>query len=147
MLIRKLIAMSLALALAVMAVPHALVAQAAKAQIGGTAKDEARKPYEEFQVRARVADGKEIVATTGLDQQAGFMLTALNPGKYMVELYNTRERKVVCAEGPFEIITPETFLQDVEIDCGRVPVAWLLLAAAAGITTGIVTRGEASPSK
>lgn len=146
MLIRKLIALSLALALAIMAVPHVFAAQSA-ARIGGTAKDEAKKPYEDYQVRARVADGKDIVATVGLDQRAGFELTSLNPGKYIVELYNTRERKVVCTEGPFNITTPETLLQNVEIDCGRVPVAWLLLAAAAGVTTGIVTRGDASPSR
>jgi hypothetical protein len=38
---------------------------------------------------------------------------------------------------------------DVVIDCDKVPARWLLLAAAAaaGITSGVVTAPPASPAK
>ena len=146
--IRKTVAVVLVLALTALAFPSGLLAQS-KGQILGTAKDEAQKPYENYQVRARVVEGEVIAATTGIDDKAAFSLDALVPGKYMIELYNTRERKVVCTEGPFELTEAQLLKRDVEIDCGRLPVAWLLLAAAgaAGITAGIVTRKDASGSK
>ncbi|MFB3855237.1 MAG: hypothetical protein ACE148_15640 [Vicinamibacterales bacterium] len=147
MLMKKTVAVVLAMSLTALAFPSGLLAQS-KGQILGTAKDEARKPYEDYQVRARVVGNEVIAATTGIDDKATFSLASLVPGKYMIELYNLKEKKVVCTEGPVELTEAQLLKKDVEIDCGRLPVAWLLLAAAgaAGITAGIVTR-DASGSK
>jgi len=148
MLFRKTMAVALMVALVVLAIPAGMGAQSG-GQILGTAKDEAKKPYEDYQVRARIVGEAVVATTTNLDQNAGFSLGALGPGRYIVELYNLRERKVVCTEGPFELSATTPMRPDVKIDCGRVPVAWLLLAAAgaAGITAGIVTRDTASGSQ
>jgi hypothetical protein len=116
------------------------------ATIAGTAKDEAKKPYADFTVRARDSATGTIAGTTPLNADANFSLPNLSSAKYVVELLN-KDGKVVCTEGPFDL-TSQMLKNDVVIDCGKVPAAWWLLgaAAAAGITAGIVAA-NASPSQ
>lgn len=124
---------------------QSLLAQSAT--LGGTAKDEAKKPFTDYSVRARDVAQGSIAGTTALDAQGNFTLGSLASTKYLVELLD-KNGKVVCTEGPYDL-TAYASKNDVVVDCNKVPAAWWLLgaAAAAGITAGIVAAGDASPSR
>jgi hypothetical protein len=143
----RIVAIAVAFALASGAAQTALLAAGQQtATIAGTAKDEAKKPYTDFTVRARDVSSGQIGGTTTLTNDATFTLPDLSSAKYLVELVN-KQGKVVCTEGPFDL-TQQMLKNDVVIDCGKVPAAWWLLgaAAAAGITAGIIAA-NASPSQ
>lgn len=118
--------------------------------LAGTAKDEAKKPYTEYTVRARDVRQGTVAATVALDQQARFSLGTLTPLAYLVELVD-KNGKVVCTEGPYTLTTSAPQKTDISIRCGVPPVAWLLLgaAAAAGVTAGVVAGDDtpASPAQ
>lgn len=141
----RFVAIALAFTLA-SSMPAALLAQQSTA-LAGTAKDEAKKPYTDFTVRARDVKAGSIAGTIPLDAQGNFSLTGLSTQNYLVELVN-KDGKVVCTEGPFDL-SKQAIKNDVIVDCGKVPAAWWLLgaAAAAGVTAGVVTAGPASPSR
>lgn len=115
--------------------------------LAGTAKDEAKKPYADYTVRARNIRAGAIVATVPLDVQGSFALPGLSAENYLVELVN-RDGRVVCTEGPVDL-SRQTAVRDLVIDCGNVPAAWWLIgaAAAAGITAGVVAVGPASAAR
>ena len=143
----RMVAIAVAFALASGAAQTALLAAGQQtATLAGTAKDEAKKPYTDFSVRARDVSSGQIAGTTTLNQDANFTLPDLSSAKYLVELVN-KQGKVVCTEGPFDL-TQQMLKNDVVIDCGKVPAAWWLLgaAAAAGITAGIIAATN-SPSQ
>jgi hypothetical protein len=137
--------MAVAVALA-MASSAASTLLAQSATLGGTAKDEAKRPFTDYTVRARDAQGT-VGATQPLDAQGNFTLSSLASTRYVVELVD-KNGKVVCTEGPFDMAAQAT-KSDVNIDCNKVPAAWWLLgaAAAAGVTAGVVAAGDASPSR
>jgi hypothetical protein len=144
-------AIAVAFALASGAAQTALLAAGQQtATIAGTAKDEAKKPYSDYSVRARDVATGQISGNVPLTTDGNFTLPDLSSAKYLVELVrhqNNNQDKVVCTEGPFDLTT-QMLKNDVVIDCGKVPAAWWLLgaAAAAGITAGIVAA-NASPSQ
>jgi len=144
-------AIAVAFALASGAAQTALFAAGQQtATIAGTAKDEAKKPYSDYSVRARDVATGMVVGNTPLTTDGNFSLPDLSSSKYLIELVrhqNNNQDKLVCAEGPFDL-TSQMLKNDVVIDCGKVPAAWWLLgaAAAAGITAGIVAA-NASPSQ
>jgi hypothetical protein len=148
---QQVVAIAVAFALASGAAQTALLAAGQQtATLAGTAKDEAKKPYEKYKVRARDVATGMIAGTTDLNDQANFSLPDLSSARYLVELVqiqNDNREKVVCTEGPFDL-TQTMLKNDVVIDCGKIPAAWWLLgaAAAAGITAGIVAA-NASPSQ
>ena len=119
------------------------------ATLAGTAKDEAKKPYADYTVRARDVSTGMIAGNVPLNTEGNFSLPDLSTTKYLVELveHKNNKDKVVCTEGPFDL-TQQMLKNDVVIDCGKVPAAWWLLgaAAAAGITAGIVASNS-SPSQ
>ena len=142
----RLVAIALAFAVAGSTVPTSLLAQQSTS-LAGTAKDEAKKPYTNYTVRARDVKAGGVAASAPLDAQGAFGLTGLSTLKYVVELVN-KDGKVVCTEGPFDLST-QAIKSDVIIDCGKIPAAWWLVAAAAaaGITAGVVAgTGEPAPS-
>jgi hypothetical protein len=147
----RLVAVALAFTLACSATPTALFAQQSPVQqstsLAGTAKDEAKKPYTEYTVRARDVKAGTIAAAVALDVQGSFSLIGLTSANYLVELVN-KDNKVVCTEGPFDL-SKQAIKSDVIIDCGKVAAAWWLVgaAAAAGVTAGIVAAGPASPAR
>jgi hypothetical protein len=142
----RFVAFALAFTLASTSAPTMLFAQQSTT-LAGTAKDEAKKPYTDYTVRAR--DVKSGTQTPGvaLDGQGNFSLTSLSTENYLVELVN-KNGKVVCTEGPFDL-SKQAIKGDVIVDCGKVPAAWWLVgaAAAAGVTAGVVAGGDASPSR
>jgi hypothetical protein len=119
---------------------------AQSATLGGTAKDEAKKPYTDYTVRTRDAQGVIGTAQT-LDTQGNFTLNNLDSTRYVVELVN-KDGKVVCTEGPFDMAA-RPVRTDVKIECNKVPAAWWILgaAAAAGVTAGVVGSSPASPAR
>jgi hypothetical protein len=133
----RIVAIGLAFTLALAAVPTALFAQQSTT-LAGTAKDEAKKPYTDYQVRARDVKAGTISGTMALDPQGNFSLAGLSTLNYVVELVD-KKGKVVCTEGPFDL-SKQAIKSDVVISCGKIPAAWWLLgaAAAAGITAGVV---------
>lgn len=142
---KRLAAKTLLLSMIVSATPTMVLAQQSTA-LAGSAKDEARKPYSDYTVRARDVKVGTISGTGTLDQQGAFSLVGLSSQNYLVELVN-KEGKVVCTEGPFDL-AKQPIKSDVIVDCGGVPAAWWLVgaAAAAGITAGVIAAGTASPS-
>jgi hypothetical protein len=141
----RIVAIGLAFAMAVSAAPAALLAQQSTT-LSGTAKDQAKSPYTDYQVRARDVKSGAIAKSIALDGQGDFSLTDLSTLNYLVELVN-KNGKVVCTEGPFDM-SKQAIKSDVVISCGKVPAAWWLLgaAAAAGVTAGVIA-GQASPSR
>ena len=146
MKLQKLVAVSVAMSMAMTLAGTTLIAQqpATNGLISGTAKDEAKKPYTDFSVRARDVQQGQIAATTALDTEGAFSLGNLATQKYLVELLN-KDGKVVCTEGPFDLkALPNQMKPGVVIDCNKIPVAWWLvgIAGAAGVTAGITTAQD-----
>jgi hypothetical protein len=137
--------MAMAVAFAVATSATQLLAQSAS--LGGTAKDEAKKPYTDFTVRARDVQQGQIAGTSPLDSTGAFTIANLGTTKYLVELIN-KDGKVVCTEGPFDL-SSEYAKGGVVIDCNKIPAAWWLLgaAAAAGVTAGVVANDPGSPAQ
>jgi len=148
---QRIVAIAVAFALASGAAQTALLAAGQQtATIAGTAKDEAKKPYTNYSVRARDVSTGQIAGNVPLNQEGNFSLPDLSSSRYLVELVrhqNNNQDKVVCTEGPFDL-SQQMLKNDVVIDCGKVPAAWWLLgaAAAAGVTAGVVTA-TGSPSQ
>jgi hypothetical protein len=147
---QRIVAIAVAFSLASAAAETALLAAGQQtATIAGTAKDEAKKPYADYTVRARDVSTGMIAGNVPLNTDGNFSLPDLSSSKYLVELvlHKNNKDKVVCTEGPFDL-TQQMLKNDVVIDCGKVPAAWWLLgaAAAAGITAGIVAANN-SPSQ
>ena len=148
MTMRKNLAVALAIAMAGGTMAPMVSAQNATAQLSGTARDEARRPFTDNSVRARDVQQGQIAATIALDAQGNFSLANLPPASYVVELVD-RNGRVRCTEGPFNMTAQSGLTKDnVVIDCGN-PAAWWLLgaAAAAGITAGVVAGGPASAAQ
>lgn len=142
----RFVAIALAFTLAASAAPTVLFAQQSTS-IAGTAEEEAKKPYSDWQVRARDVKSNTVSPAVALGSDGKFSLQGLTSANYSVELLN-KEGKVVCTEGPFDL-SRQAIKSDVIIDCGKVPAAWWLVgaAAAAGITAGVVALGDSSPSR
>ena len=143
----RVVALAVAFALASGTAQTALSAAAQQtATIAGTAKDEAKKPYDQNKVQAVGENGQPVGQPVALNDQGNFSIPNLSSAKYVVQLLD-KNGKIVCTEGPFDL-THQMLKNDVVIDCGKVPAAWWLLgaAAAAGITAGVLAA-NASPSQ
>ena len=102
--------------------------------ISGRAASEARKPYTNYNVRLVDVSNRQIAADTPLDQQGQFAFTGVQVDKqYLVQLFDLRENKIVCTEGPYPLIAPDQISKtDVNIKCKK-PVAALILGSAAAL--------------
>jgi hypothetical protein len=128
-------------------VPITLTAQGqSTASIGGSAQDEARRPFPQYSVQARNTDNGQISPKVSLETNGRFSIPALPPAHYLVELLNP-DGKVVCTEGPFDM-TSQLTKDNVNINCRKIVAWWLLAAAgAAGVTGAVLAGGPASPSQ
>lgn len=144
MLMRQITALIIAVVLAFLAGPLAF-AQQGQGQIAGSAKDEAKKPYSDYEVRARAVANGSIAATGQLDPTAKFVLNRLSSEKYLVEL--VKKNKVVCTEGPFALTPAAPSKANVNIKCGVNTSTYVLAAAAAAAIAAAVTRSPASPAQ
>jgi hypothetical protein len=139
-MIRRILSASLAASLA-MGVAPTLLAQ--QGSISGRATSEARRPYTDYNVQLVDTATKQLTGTVPLDDRGQFAFTGVEGDKqYLVQLFNLKENKIVCTEGPYALIAPNQLIKnDVNINCGK-PVALWLLAAAAGVATtaAVVTQ-------
>jgi hypothetical protein len=111
--------------------------------IAGRATDEARRPYSNYVVQLRDVDTGQIVNSVPLDSQGRYQFQNLPLSRhFLVELYNVRDREMICTEGPQTLTAIAAERNDLNIDCGATPAAlWLLMAAAGAVAaTGIVTQ-------
>jgi hypothetical protein len=114
------------------------LAQQANGSIAGKATDEARKPYSDYSIQLRDAVSGQIAGTVALTTEGRFTFNQLPFTKrFLVELYNIKQNKVVCTEGPYVLATGSPTKADVNIDCGKAPAALWLLAAGAGTAAAI----------
>jgi hypothetical protein len=139
-MIRRILSASLAASLAV-GVGPTLIAQ--EGSISGRATSEARRPYTDYNVQLVDTATKQLSGTVPLDDKGLFAFQGVAGDKqYLVQLFNVKENKIVCTEGPYALIAPNQLNKnDVNINCGK-PVALWLLAAAAGVATtaGVVIQ-------
>lgn len=124
-------------------------AQQANGVLSGTADDEANQPYSDYAVQLRDPANGQVAGTTPLTPQGRFVFQNVEAGRrLLVELYNTRENRVVCTEGPFVLAASATAQNasktDVNIDCGKVPAALWLLAAGAGAAAAIAVATQST---
>src|SRR5215208_1384149 len=100
MAMKQAVALTLVFALAGASTP-ALVNAAPQAtgSISGKATDEAKKPYSDYSVMVRDVATGQVTGTVPLDLQGKFAFANLPLSKkYVVELFNIKHSKVVCAE-------------------------------------------------
>jgi hypothetical protein len=134
---RRVLAVALAVVMTVGVSPA--LAQQTAGLISGRATEEAKQPYSDYAVQLRDAATGQVVGTQPLSAQGQFSFSGVEMSRrYLVELFNTRENRVVCTEGPYMLSTPALPSKtDVNIDCGRTPAALWLLAAGAGAAAAI----------
>jgi hypothetical protein len=99
-------------------------------------------------VQLRDVANAQVVQTVPLTNEGLFSFQKLTLAKrYLVELVDVRDRKVVCSEGPYLLSGPNaTAKNDVNIDCGVSPAALWLILAGAGTATAIAVT-QASPAQ
>ena len=145
MVMRQIVALMTAVALAAFAGPLAFAQQApAPGTIAGTAKNEAKKPYTDYTVRARVVTTGTIATTVPLDTEGNFVFRNLTNDKYVLELFQTRNKSVVCTEGPFGLTPDKPAKIDVDISCGIPALLWLVPVAAAVPIAVVTNSGSGS---
>jgi hypothetical protein len=134
---KRFLALSLIAGVVISAVP--MQADQNSGSLAGKASQEARRPYSNYSVRARLASGGSG-NTVPLGPDGRFAITSLNfPGDYLVELINNADGNVVCTEGPFK-----NAKGNINIDCGKAPAALWLTPLAGGLaaTLGVVSASN-----
>lgn len=117
--------------------------------IAGRATDEAQTPYSDYAVQLRDVGTGLVVGLAPLNTRGEFAFGDLPLSrKYLVELVNTRKTELVCTEGPYALPTTaqQTVINDVNVECGRPPAAFYLLATGAG-TAAAIALAQRSPSQ
>jgi hypothetical protein len=125
--------------------------------ISGSAAAEAKKPYDQYIIRARDVSTNTVAQKTTLDANAEFAVNGLTPGTFLIELVkdaqpNGEGGKIICTAGPFTLQDAASQINDfmikkgANVRCNRPMAAYWLLgaAAAAGITAGIAAGGTVS---
>lgn len=157
---RQIVALGMAVTMATVMTlqPAAAGNRQGAGSISGIAKDAQKENgrYDRYRVRGRIVAGAgqgNVTQVVPLDPDAKFALPGIDLAKYEVELLREKKNQpgeydIVCTEGDFDL-TQQPNKPDVVIDCGNPAAWWVLAAAAAAITAGVVTRGDdvASPSR
>lgn len=142
--IKRIVAAVLALGMTIGASPMA-AQQPTVGIIAGRATDEARRPYSNYTVLLRDAESGQIVGTVPLDAKGEYRFSNLELSrKFLVELFNVKDKEVICTEGPFPLNPDSAERIDAHIDCGAAPAAIWLLAATAGAVAAIAVVTESA---
>ena len=141
---KRAVAFALTMALAGSPMLSAMASAAqANGALGGQATDKAKQPYSDYNVRVRGVNSVTIIQTVPLNAQGQFSFTGLQLGQaYLVELFSVKESKTICTEGPFPLNTALAAKNDINIDCGKKPVAWLLAAGAGAAILAAATQSS-----
>jgi hypothetical protein len=145
MSIRRTLAWTLVLAMAVTSLPGSVLSavQNNTGTISGKATSEAKKPYTDYSVQLFDVVSSAVAGTVPLDTDGHFKFNnvALST-RLQVQL--VKQGKVVCTEGPYMLSQTTLSRTDVNINCGGKPAALLL---AAGGAAAAIAIGVRSPSK
>jgi hypothetical protein len=139
---RRLLAAALAASLAVGSVPGAFAAgqQQENGTISGKATSEAKPPFNNYMVQLRDPVTAQVVRTGQLNDRGLFTISGVPVSRrVLVELFNVRENRVVCTEGPYLLTPTDQARTNIDINCGTSPAAWWLLLAGAGAAASIAT--------
>jgi hypothetical protein len=117
-------------------------AQAA-GRLGGQATDKAKQPYSDYMVRVHGVNSVAIIQSVPLNAQGQFSLVNLALGQsYLVELFSVKQNKIICTEGPYNLNQTMNAKNDINIDCGKNPAAWLLAAGAGAAILAAATQSS-----
>ena len=141
MTVQRFVAGTLVAVMALGSTP-AFAARQAPGVIAGKATDEAKQPYSDYAVQLRDVATGLVISTKPLDVKGEFSFTGVPIARYLVELVQIEKKKIVCTEGPYALTAPAPSKPDVNVKCGKVPVAiWLVAAGAgAGVAVAIATQ-------
>ena len=139
---------TLGLALLIALTPSLSLAQQGGGVIGGKATEQVKAPFEDYSVVLRNVQTGQAVETKVLDKAGMFSFPSvpLNQ-RYLVELVQTKDKKVLCTEGPFGLVTGEIVsITNVNIDCKKSNA--LLYMIVGGLTTAaLLGTTQASGSR
>ena len=143
---RRLPALGLTLLIALM--PSLSLAQQGAGVIGGKATEQVKAPYEDYAVVLRNILTGQPVETRPLDKAGLFSFpnVPLNQ-RYLVELVQKKQNKILCTEGPFGLVTGEVVsITDVNIDCKKSNALTYLIIGGLG-TAAFLGTTQASGSR
>jgi hypothetical protein len=142
---RRILALVLATTLAAGSMPGVFAAQQENGSVSGKATSEAKAPYSNYLVQLRDPATAQVIRSGQLTDRGLFTIGSLPLSRrFIVELYNVRENRVVCTEGPYLLVPQDATRTNIDINCGTSPAWWLLLAgagAAASIATLTASGG------
>jgi len=140
---KRAVAFALSLAFAGGLLLPVVVSAQANGALGGQATDKAKQPYSDYTVRVRNANSVTVIQAVPLNAQGQFSFTGLTLGQtYVVELFSVKQNKTICTEGPYSLNTSLTAKNDINIDCGKNPTAWLLAAGAGAAILAAATQSS-----
>ena len=152
---RRFIAIGLASLLVLANAPLMFAAAKATGAVTGLARTTAGQPLADHSVRVRDVRTGDVVATSRTGANGAFVVAALEPGSYVVEIVDLAGRIVgvstiaTIAEGGTATLTVTAVGTHPVGGIGAVALTSIIAASALGITGLVValTGDEASPSQ
>lgn len=103
------------------------------------------KRLTDYAVQLRDAETGKVLKTVAVDPQGLFAAKDVPVGKpYLLELIraSAKNAPLVCTAGPYQVSPDPKVKTNARLDCGRLPAAYWVLAAAAGMagSAAVMTR-------
>lgn len=123
----------------------AWAAQPITGPLFGRITDEHKKPFALYAVQLRDTTSGKLLMTEAIDVQGRFVFNEVPVGEpYLLELVRAKDNRIVCTGGPYVVNSDPKLTPTVDLDCGRTPAVFWVLAAAAG-TAGLLAIADRSP--
>ena len=138
-----------ALALLIALTPSLSLAQQTAGFLGGKAAEQVQPPFDRYTVTVRNILTGQPVETKVLDNagQFAFDNVPLNQ-RYVVELVETAQKKVLCTAGPYGLVVGElTAVRDINMNCKVNNKSNVLALLIIGSIVGAAFLGTASASR
>lgn len=124
--------------------PSVTAAQDALGVLNGRVKADSSH-LTDYTVQLRDAETGKVFKTVAVDRQGLFAAKDVPIGKpYLLELIraSAKNSPLVCTAGPYQVSPDPKVKTNARLDCGRMPAAYWVLAAAAGVagSAAIMTR-------
>ncbi len=124
--------------------PTAWAAQPSTGPLVGRISDESKRPFVTYAVQLRDTSSGKLLTTEAIDPQGRFVFKAVPIGApYLLELVRVKDSRIVCTAGPYVVNSDPKLTPSVDLDCGRTPAGFWVLAAAAG-TAGLLAIADRS---